>query len=84
MTQLVENLKRERAAIVREKYADKLPMICDKIRKNGVYYYRCPNDCDQTANGMVDFLRAEGFNVKRIMWHPGNPSSYTKELEVTI
>ncbi len=79
---LAEQLRNERKTILKEKYSDLLPKICTDIRRNGVSYYDCPNDCDSTANNLTEFLKNEGFSVKRILWKPWHPSSYTKRLEI--
>lgn len=79
---LAEQLRNERKTLLKNKYNELLPQICAGIRRNGVYDYECPNDCDATANNLTEFLRNEGFTVKRVLWKPWHPGSYTKRLEI--
>lgn len=82
MENLAEQLRNERKNTLKEKYAEYLNDICDQIRKNGVAIVYMPNDCDKTANNLSEFLRNEGFSVKRIMYKPWHPGSFTKYIEV--
>lgn len=82
MANLAQQLKKEREGSLKEKYAGYLNDICDQIRKNGVAIVYMPNDCDTTANNLSEFLGNEGFSVKRIMYKPWHPGSFTKYIEV--
>lgn len=84
MGNLAEQLRNERNLSLREECSKHLNKICEEIRKKGVAIFRCPDDNDVTANGMTDFLKNEGFIVKRILWKPWHPYSYTKELEIRV
>ncbi len=82
MANLAEQLRNERRVSLKEKYSKYLGEICEEIRKKGLAEFECPNDCDVTADNMTEFLKNEGFTVKRILWKPWHPRSFTKCLEI--
>ena len=83
MANLAEMLRNERKESLKGQFDEILGRICDDIRKKGESIYYCPNDSDKTANNLTEFLRNEGFTVKRVLFKPWHPGSYTKYLEIT-
>ena len=79
-----EQVKMQRAEMLKNKYAHLLVEASEAIRRKGVYEYECPNDCDASANNVSDYFKNEGFNVKRVLWKPWRSDSFTKIVEVQV